>query len=160
MNDTYDYKSLVRLLISITKAGTGKPLVEAVSAGKQPNYPFYTYDFIDTYQPLGFTDNIEFEPFEMSLELEAHSEDNFETIQMASNLAKLLQTQNVTLQFDRAHIYVIDVSAIEQTDNELSVQVERRAGFVLDLRVVDSFTDDVIDISDININGSNLPKAD
>lgn len=55
---------------------------------------------------------------------------------------------------------VVDTSAVESSDNAITVQVERRAEFTVRLRLLDTFEDKTNTIGDIGINGANLSDKD
>lgn len=150
MEQPYDYASLMTVIIKGIKEQTGVMCIEANSVGKMPPYPFFTWDFVTAHQDIGFTDNVDEEVFETSIMFEAHTQKTTEALNLASQLRKLFETNYFdTLSADNS-FYVIDVGDITDTNNAISLQVERRAGIQVNLRIKDSFRDNVPAIEDIN----------
>lgn len=152
MEQPYDYASLMTVIIKGIKEQTGVQCIEANSTGKMPPYPFFTWDFITAHQSIGFTDNVDEEVFEVSIMFEAHTQKTTEALNLASQLRKLFETNYFdTLSADNS-FYVIDTGNITDTNNAISLQIERRAGVQVNLRIKDSFRDNVPAIENINPN--------
>lgn len=150
MEQPYDYASLMTVIIKGIKEQTGVMCIEANSIGKMPPYPFFTWDFITSHQDIGFTDNVDEEVFEASIMFEAHTQQTTQALNLASQVRKLFETNYFdTLSADN-NFYVIDTGDITDTNNAISIQVERRAGVQVNLRIKDSFHDDVPEIKMIN----------
>jgi len=150
MEQSYDYAKLMAVIIKGIKEQTGVTCIEANSTGKIPPYPFFTWDFITAHQSIGFTDNVDEEVFEASIMFEAHAQQTTQALNLASQVRKLFETNYFdTLSADN-NFYVIDTGDITDTNNAISMQVERRAGVQVNLRIKDSFHDDVPEIKMIN----------
>ena len=152
MEQPYDYAHLMAVIIKGIKEQTGVTCIEANSTGKMPPYPFFTWDFITAHQSIDFTDNVDEEVFEASIMFEAHTQQTTQALSLASQVRKLFETNYFdTLSADN-NFYVIDTGDIADTNNAISMQVERRAGVQVNLRIKDSFRDNVPAIEDINPN--------
>ena len=152
MEQPYDYAKLMAVIKKGIKEQTGVTCIEANSTGKMPPYPFFTWDFVSAHQDIGFTDNVDEEVFEASIMFEAHTQKTTEALNLASQLRKLFETNYFdTLSADNS-FYVIDTGNITDTNNAISLQIERRAGVQVNLRIKDSFRDNVPAIENINPN--------
>lgn len=156
MDKPYDYEALMALITDEIKQQTGIDCYEANSIGPQQSYPFFTFDIVDPHIKLPFTDNIDFEQFEMTIQFDAHSQNIYEATNLASQLSKMFGIQSVGLLAEQNGFYIIETEDVQNTDNVISIQVERRSGFVVRLRICDSFQDDIQTIDDVNLNGSDL----
>ena len=156
MDKPYDTKALMALIIDDIKQETGIDCFVADSVGPQQKYPFFTFDFVDPHINLPFTDNVDFEQFEMAIHFDAHAKSIYTATDLANQLTKLFKTQAFSLLAEQNNFYVIDSDSVESTDNVISIQVEYRAGFELHLRICDSFQDDIQTIDSVDINGTSL----
>lgn len=157
MSGTYDYRAMMRPIIALIKQATGSPVVEASFAGKQPGYPFLSYEPLNPYTPVS-VDVVDHEIFESSWSIDAYAEDVFEALNTAQAAAKSLRTQAAAFKLDDAGIYLIDETDASSRDVSFAVQEQHRVGFDIHLRVQDQFEDAVETIDSLSLNGFNLPK--
>lgn len=160
MQQPYDYSQLMAVICKAIKDKTGTPCVEANSVGPKPNYPFFTWDFVNAHQDIGSTDNTDEEVFEASIMFEAHSESATQALNLASWVRKLFATEYMDQLSAQNSFYVIERGDITDTNNIISVQIERRAGVQVDLRIKDTFKDDITPIETIELNGTPITKKD
>lgn len=156
MEQAYDYKKLMTVILDEISDKLQLPCIETNSQGSQPAYPFYTFDIADPHIELPFTDNVDFEEFECAIEFMSHSKSGYEATNMAVQLSKLFKTAHMAYIGAQHNFYVIDVEDVESSDNIITLQVERRSAFTLNLRICDEFVDELDPIEDIEINGSHL----
>lgn len=159
MENTFNQKKMMGIIIDEIKSATGLDCVEQ-STVKQPDYPFYTFRNVTSHTSIGFTDNVDSEEFEMTLHFDAHSLSMYEATDYAEKLHKLFQTQEFDILSAQNNFYIIDCDDIENTDNPISIQVERQSGFNVPIRVVDNFKDDKTTIDNIEINGGQLTNKE
>jgi hypothetical protein len=159
MDKPFDTKTFMTDVINLIKDKTGIDCYESENAGPQAKYPFFTFDFVDPHIPLPITDNLDFEVFEMAIHFDCHSQSMYEADTNARQLRKLMGSQAMNMLGIQDNFYVIDVGAAENTDNEISIQVERKSGFQVNIRAQDSFQDDVTTLGDIELNGKQFPKT-
>lgn len=158
--NTYNYRRLMMTLGDFIKTKTGMALVESNTNGPQPAYPFFSWEIANPHKDIGFTDNVDNEEFEMEVEFTVHSTNHLDALNIAGELNKLFKTNELYMLGTQNQFYVIDLSDIESADNIISIQVERRVGFTVNLRVQDSFADEMPQIDDVSINGSPLSDKD
>ncbi len=158
MDKPFDKKAFMTDVINLIKEKTGIDCFESGNSGPQQAYPFFTFDWIDSHIPLPITDNLDYEIFEMAIHFDCHSQSMYEADMYANQLSKLMRSQAMYVLGVQDNFYVIDVDTVENTDNEISIQVERKSGFRVNIRCQDSFVDDVTTLGEIELNGKKFPK--
>lgn len=154
MDKPYDFSQLMAIINQRIKQVTGISVIEANSVGPEPAYPFFTWSFVTSHTDIGITDNLDEEVFESSIMFEAHSQKTTEATNLANWVRKLVQTDSFDQLGSANNFYVIDTGDVTDTNNIISVQVERRAGVQVNLRIKDSFHDDVPEMTSVQINSS------
>ncbi len=152
MEKPFDYAKLMKAIKVAIEKETGVQCIEANSVGKEPAYPFFSWDFVNAHKDLGFTDNVTEEVFEASIMFQAHSQKMTEALNLASWLRKLMLSQSFYDVASANNFYVVDADEVTDTNNVISIQVEKRAGVQVNLRIKDSFRDNVPAIENINPN--------
>ncbi|GEP72031.1 hypothetical protein FD12_GL001393 [Lentilactobacillus rapi DSM 19907 = JCM 15042] len=159
MDKPFDKKAFMTDVINLIKQKTGIDCYASDNPGSQQAYPFFTFEFIDSHIPLPITDNLDFEVFEMAMHFDCHSQSMYEADMGANQLSKLMRSQAMYMLGVQDNFYVIDVDSVENTDNQISIQVEHKSGFQVNFRCQDAFQDDVTTLGDIELNGSQFPKT-
>lgn len=155
MEKPFDWKALMAKINGLIKQETGMDCIVEGGMAPQPPYPFFTYQ-VRPYIPIDITDNVDREEFEAEIDFMCHSQSANEAYTLGNQLRKLFETQSMDYLGDENDFGVVDTSAVESSDNAITVQVERRTEFTVRLRLLDAFEDKANTVGDISINGPNL----
>lgn len=158
MDKPFDWKTFMAKIVGLIKTETGMDCIVEGGMAPQPAYPFFTYQ-VRPYYSIGITDNVDQEEFEAEIDFMCHSRSANEAYSLGNQLRKLFETQSMDYLGDENDFGVVDTSAVESSDNVITVQVERRTEFTVRLRIKDTFQDKINTIGDVTINGD-TPLSD
>jgi len=125
------------------------PIVEQASTQKQPPYPYGTYTVTSPYlNPKTYrSGDTLIEEVEIVVSYTWLSVDSFECLNFAQRSSTLLKSIAIKQRLTDGGITVVRIDGFGSRDNFMSIEVERRVGFDVRLRVrhSDSRPHDVIE---------------
>lgn len=112
-------------------------MVEQASTEKQPKYPFATYTIINPYLNAKTfkSGGDQTEEVEIVISYTWLSEDSFEALSLAQKMATMLKGTSTRQALRDKGIVVVRIDGFGSRDNFITIEVERRVGFDLRLRV-------------------------
>lgn len=148
----FDYTTISSALIKAIKEGTGYQLIQDNSPGEQPDYPFCTFTI--TSPQIDIERDDDNAPFEMVVSLTWHDTDSIGVLNLSKKALAYLKSSKGRATLGEKGIVLVSVTSSNPRDNFISIDYERMAGFDVQLRVLDTFVDDVEQIEDFQINNN------
>ncbi|CAJ1226662.1 hypothetical protein LXEBMM8_EKPBGFGD_00875 [Lactiplantibacillus xiangfangensis] len=126
--------------------------VETDYSGPQPAYPFFSYKITTPYIQIVQQMN-DHEMFELTVSINAHTENSIQSLQLATSLVKQLKTEQVRRELRAKSVVIVDVDSMTNRSVFQSDDYERIVGFDLHLRVVDDFHEELPEVNKVNVDG-------
>jgi hypothetical protein len=153
LSNDFDYTTVTSALIKAVKDGTGYPLIAGNSAGEPPPYPYCSYTI--TSPKIGIERDYEGALFELVVSLTWHGTSSVGVLNLAKKTESYLKSSKGRKALSDKGIVVVSTSDFTSRDNFISIDYERMAGFDVQLRVRDTYVDDVEPIEEFKIGGTN-----
>jgi hypothetical protein len=152
-----DYEGIIDFLNYTIRQALPKPypIVEQANTDEQPPYPFGTYTITSPYlnvKRYRVGDEV-IEDVEIVVSYTWISQSSFESVQLAQMAATLLNSTKAKQKLRDAGIVVVSTMGLGSRDNFISIEVERRNGFDVKLRVRHSDVSQYEDVETIVIQG-------
>lgn len=132
-----DYKAIVSALNKEIRGKTNVVGVEQANTDKQPPYPFYTYTVTSPYlnvKRFKMGDSMT-EECEVVISYTFSSEDSFQSLNLAQTAATHLKMDAIRMRLRDQGIVVVRIEKVMSRDDFISIQVERKVGFDIRIRV-------------------------
>lgn len=132
-----DYEAIIDFLNYTIRQEVPYPIVEQASPEDQPDYPFGTYTITSPYLNVKRfrSSGVMVEEVEMVVSYTWLSQNSFESLRLSQKAATLLNETKTHQTLRDAGIVVVKTEGLGSRDNWLSIEVERRNGFDVRLRV-------------------------
>lgn len=150
MSNDFDYTTVTSALIKAIKDGTGYPLIAENSAGDPPPYPYCSYTI--TSPKIDIERDYEGAIFELVVSLTWHGTSSVGVLNLAKKAESYLKSSQGRKALSDKGIVIVSTSGFTSRDNFISIDYERMAGFDVQLRVRDTYVDDVEPIEGFKIN--------
>jgi len=153
LSNDFDYTTVTSALIKAIKDGTGYPLIADNSAGNPPTYPYCSYTI--TSPKIDIERDYEGAIFELVVSLTWHgTSSSVGVLNLAKKAESYLKSSQGRSFLEKQGIVVVSTMNFSQRDNFISIDYERTAGFDVQLRVRDTYEDDVEPIEGFEINNN------
>ncbi|MGG1481334.1 hypothetical protein ABE402_10550 [Bacillus smithii] len=152
MSIDFDYTTVTSALIKAIKDGTGYPLIADNSAGNPPPYPYCSFTI--TSPKIDIERDYEGAIFELVVSLTWHGTSSVGVLNLAKKAESYLKSSQGRNALSDKGIVVVSTSGFTSRDNFISIDYERMAGFDVQLRVRDTYVDDVEPIEGFEINNN------
>ncbi|KZM54912.1 hypothetical protein A3Q35_13210 [Aeribacillus pallidus] len=153
MSNDFDYTTVTSALIKAIKEGSGYPLIADNSVGDPPPYPYCSYTI--TSPKIDIERDYEGAIFELVVSLTWHGTSSVGVLNLAKKAESYLKSSQGRSFLEKQGIVVVSTMNFSQRDNFISIDYERTAGFDVQLRVRDTYVDDVESIEEFKIGGTN-----
>lgn len=135
-------------------------VIEMNGIGKVPPYPFLTYDFTDEGSPAGhMAINIVGDKYihsgtvALTVSFQCYAKDRLSSINLANRARDWFLTDGHWLLKDAVNLVVVTVGASQNRDIQIGDEWERRNGFDVEFRTINSIEQDRQVIETANLKG-------
>jgi hypothetical protein len=152
LSNDFDYTTVTSALIKAIKDGIGYPLIADNSAGDPPPYPYCSFTI--TSPKIDIERDYEGAIFELVVSLTWHGTSSVGVLNLAKKAESYLKSSQGRNALSDKGIVVVSTSGFTSRDNFISIDYERMAGFDVQLRVRDTYVDDVEPIESFEIKNN------
>lgn len=157
----FDYENFMSQFVVGFKEDLGLTLRPSFGNATAPEYPFVTYDFIDTHIDIGSSVELQ-DQFDIVLMFTGHSNLLSESLNAGNKMMMWLKDREVQYQLSAKGIDVIQIYDQSTLNNPMSIDTDRRVKFEARFRVVNVQEDEtnpsieeVITSDDIKVKKGN-----
>ncbi|MBW7452443.1 LIC_12616 family protein [Paenibacillus sepulcri] len=156
------YRAIRKAMVEALAVYLAAPVVEMNSIGKEPPYPYVTYDFINPAgDPIGFpavtieenimqhTENVSF-----TVSFQSYADDKADSIEQAMKLRDWFMVEGRWLLKDNVNVVVTHIGGIENRDIQLGDEWERRNGLDIEFRTLNIVKEALRTIDTATIKGA------
>lgn len=134
----YDYEATLKSIHAVVRPHLNNiPFVEQATTEEYPEYPFGTYTITNPYlnAKTYISSGQQVEEFEIVISYTILSLSSFESNKLAQSMAAFLKRTGTRQTLQDVGIVIVRQDGFGSRDNFISIEVERRTGFDLRIRV-------------------------
>lgn len=156
------FRNIRSAIVQSSSAELNMPLVEMNGSGPTAPYPYITYDFTDIPDPTSGLAAVSFdglnktheETVEFTVSFQSYADYKDESIENAMKLRDWFLTAGHQKLKDDVNVVVARVGAIQNRDVRVGNEWERRNGFDVDFRTVNTIVTSELPIESADIQRS------